>query len=187
MCGIVGWIAAAATAPPDEALGPMLEALAHRGPDDSGICTRLGPAGERVALGHRRLAIIDPNGSRQPMCDDAAGLALTFNGEIYNFRELRTELEAHGHRFERDSDTEVLLRSYQQWGTQCVHRLRGQFAFAVWDATAERLFLARDRLGEKPLYLHEANGALYFASEIKALLTLPQVPHEVDLSAVWDY
>ncbi|MBV9362527.1 MAG: asparagine synthase (glutamine-hydrolyzing), partial [Betaproteobacteria bacterium] len=138
-------------------------------------------------LGHRRLAIIDPNGSRQPMCDDAAGLALSFNGEIYNFRELRAELETHGHRFERDSDTEVLLRSYQQWGTQCVHRLRGQFAFAVWDATAERLFLARDRFGEKPLYIHEANGALHFASEIKALLALPQVSHEVDLSAVWDY
>ncbi|HEY3076056.1 MAG TPA: asparagine synthase (glutamine-hydrolyzing) [Burkholderiales bacterium] len=188
MCGIAGWAAPAASAPDERALQPMLEALFHRGPDGAGSCFYSAEHGAfRVALGHRRLAIIDPNGSRQPMRDDEAGLALTFNGEIYNFRELRAELEGHGHRFERDSDTEVLLRAYQQWGTQCVHRLRGQFAFAVWDARAERLFLARDRFGEKPLYLHEAAGALYFASEIKALLTLPGVTHEVDLSAVWDY
>jgi len=166
----------------------MLQALYHRGPDGAGSFSATAESGAwRVVLGHRRLAIIDPNGSRQPMRDDAAGLALTFNGEIYNFRELRAELEAHGHTFERDSDTEVLLRAYQHWGTQCVHHLRGQFAFAVWDAKSERLFLARDRFGEKPLYVHEANGALYFASEIKALLTLPQVPSDVDLPAVWDY
>jgi asparagine synthase (glutamine-hydrolysing) len=188
MCGIAGWAAPAASAPDERALQPMLEALFHRGPDGAGSCFYSAERGAyRVALGHRRLAIIDPNGSRQPMRDDEAGLALTFNGEIYNFRELRTELEGHGHRFERDSDTEVLLRAYQQWGTQCVPRLRGQFAFAVWDARAERLFLARDRFGEKPLYLHEAHGALYFASEIKALLKLPQVSRDVDLSAVWDY
>ena len=188
MCGIAGWAAPSTSAPDERALQPMLQALYHRGPDGAGSCSFSAEGGAwRVALGHRRLAIIDPNGSRQPMRDDAAGLALTFNGEIYNFRELRAELEAHGHRFERDSDTEVLLRSYQQWGTQCVHHLRGQFAFAVWDAAAERLFLARDRFGEKPLYLHEANGALYFASEIKALLALPQISHDVDLSAVWDY
>src|SRR5256885_4312417 len=135
----------------------------------------------------RRLAVTDPNGWRQRKRDNAAGLALNFNGEIYNCRELRAELETHGHRFERDSDTEVLLRAYQQWGTQCVHRLRGQFAFAVWDALAERLFLARDRFGEKPLYLHEANGGLYFASELKALLKLPNMAREVDLASVWDY
>ena len=188
MCGIAGWVAPTASAPEERALQPMLDALYHRGPDGAGSCFYSAERGAyRVALGHRRLAIIDPNGSRQPMRDDAAGLALTFNGEIYNFRELRAELEAHGHAFERDSDTEVLLRAYQQWGTQCVNRLRGQFAFAVWDARAERLFLARDRFGEKPLYLYEANGALYFASEIKALLKLPQVSREVDLSAVWDY
>jgi len=188
MCGIAGWVAPAASAPEERALQPMLDAMFHRGPDGAGSCFYSAERGAyRVALGHRRLAIIDPNGSRQPMRDDAAGLALTFNGEIYNFRELRAELEAHGHAFERDSDTEVLLRAYQQWGTQCVNRLRGQFAFAVWDARAERLFLARDRFGEKPLYLYEANGALYFASEIKALLKLPQVSREVDLSAVWDY
>ena len=188
MCGIAGWIAPAKSAPEERALQPMLNALAHRGPDGAGSCSYLAGRGEyRVALGHRRLAIIDPVGSQQPMCDDAAGLALTFNGEIYNFRELRSELEFHGLEFSRDSDTEVLLRAYQHWGTQCVHHLRGQFAFAIWDAKNERLFLARDRFGEKPLYLHEANGGLYFASELKALLRLPHMRREVDLASVWDY
>ena len=188
MCGIAGWAAPAASAPEERTLLPMLEALRHRGPDGAGSCSfSAGQGAWRVALGHRRLAIIDPDGSRQPMRDDAAGLALSFNGEIYNFRALRAELEGHGHRFERDSDTEVLLRAYQQWGMQCVHRLRGAFAFAIWDAQKERLFLARDRFGEKPLYLHESAGALYFASEMKALLGLPQISREVDLSAVWDY
>ncbi len=188
MCGIAGWVAPSASAPDDGLLQPMLQALYHRGPDGAGSCSFTAESGAwRVVLGHRRLAIIDPNGSRQPMRDDAAGLTLTFNGEIYNFRELRAELEARGHRFQRDSDTEVLLRAYQQWGTQCVHHLRGQFAFAVWDANTERLFLARDRFGEKPLYLHVANGALYFASEMKALLALPQISSDVDLPAVWDY
>src|SRR5882672_9324413 len=188
MCGIAGWIERPESALSEHTLTAMLQAIAHRGPDGKGMRRfRAAGSGHQVFLGHRRLAIIDPEGAHQPMCDDAAGLALTFNGEIYNFRELRAELENHGHRFERDSDTEVLLRAYQQWGTQCVNRLRGQFAFAVWDARAERLFLARDRFGEKPLYLYEANGALYFASEMKALLTLPQVSRDVDLSAVWDY
>ena len=188
MCGIAGWIAPSRHAPDERALQPMLNALAHRGPDGAGSCSFLAGRGEyRVALGHRRLAIIDPAGAHQPMCDEAAGLALTFNGEIYNFREIRTELEFHGFQFQRDSDTEVLLRAYQHWGPQCVHHLRGQFAFALWDAGAERLFLARDRFGEKPLYLYEANGGLYFASELKALLKLPNMPREVDLASVWDY
>ncbi|HYY62725.1 MAG TPA: asparagine synthase (glutamine-hydrolyzing) [Burkholderiales bacterium] len=188
MCGIAGWIAPTRSAPDERALTPMLNALAHRGPDGAGSCSFLAARGEyRVALGHRRLAIIDPVGAHQPMCDDTAGLALTFNGEIYNFREIRTELEFHGLQFQRDSDTEVLLRAYQHWGPQCVHHLRGQFAFAVWDARAERLFLARDRFGEKPLYLHESDGALYFASEMKALLKLPHMSREVDLASVWDY
>src|SRR5213079_682387 len=183
-----GWVAPSRNAPDERALQPMLSALEHRGPDGAGSCAFVAARGEyRIALGHRRLAIIDPAGAHQPMCDDPAGLALTFNGEIYNFRELRAELEFHGYTFRRDSDTEVLLRAYQHWGTQCVHHLQGQFAFALWDARSERLFLARDRFGEKPLYLHQANGALYFASELKALLTLPGITREVDLSAVWDY
>ena len=188
MCGIAGWIAPSRNAPDERALAPMLNAIAHRGPDGSGSCSFVAAGGEyRVALGHRRLAIIDPVGAQQPMCDAQAGLALTFNGEIYNFRELRQELERQGLRFQRDSDTEVLLRAYQHWGPQCVNHLRGQFAFAVWDAPNERLFLARDRFGEKPLYLHQSGGGLYFASEMKALLKLPNVSRDIDLASVWDY
>src|SRR5262245_55920008 len=164
MCGIVGWVARAASAPPDEALGPMLEALAHRGPDDSGTCAFRDDSGHRIVLGHRRLAIIDPVGARQPMCDAAAGLALTYNGEIYNFRELRETLVAAGYTFARDSDTEVLLRAYQHYGTNVVHHLRGRFAFAIWDARRGRLFLARDRSGEKPLYFYEEPRGWFFAA-----------------------
>jgi asparagine synthase (glutamine-hydrolysing) len=186
MCGIAGWIAPSRNAPPEAALHPMLDALSHRGPDGAGTWS-FGAGAYQVALGHRRLAIIDPQGSSQPMRDAAAGLALTFNGEIFNFRELRATLEKLGHRFERDSDTEVLLRAYQHWGTKVVDHLRGQFAFALWDARNERLFLARDRFGEKPLYIYERAGALFFASEIKALLRAPGAGRDVDAAAVWDY
>jgi len=161
MCGIAGWIAPSRSrgggAPEEAALHPMLDAISHRGPDGAGTCS-FAAGGYQVALGHRRLAIIDPQGSPQPMRDAAAGLALTFNGEIFNFRELRDTLEKSGYRFARDSDTEVLLRAYQHWGTHVVQHLRGQFAFAIWDGHKERLFLARDRFGEKPLYLYESNG-----------------------------
>src|SRR5882724_1547567 len=188
MCGIAGWIARPERTLSIETLESMLQAIAHRGPDGQGSCSFLcGGTGHHVFLGHRRLAIIDPEGARQPMCDADAGLALTFNGEIYNFRELRSELRQLGYRFMRDSDTEVLLRAYQCWGADVVHHLRGMFAFAIWDARNERLFLARDRFGEKPLFLFERAGGLYFASEIKALLRVPGVGVAVNLHAVWDY
>ena len=188
MCGIAGWIAPARSAPADEAMAAVLEAIAHRGPDDEGVRAFYNAGtGHRVVLGHRRLAIIDLLGARQPMCDDAAGIALSFNGEIYNFRELRAFLATRGYRFERDSDTEVLLRAYQHWGRDAVQHLRGQFAFAVWDGRREELVLARDRFGEKPLYLCEHAGGLYFASEIKALLRIPGIAPAVDAGAVWDY
>jgi asparagine synthase (glutamine-hydrolysing) len=188
MCGIAGWVAPPDKAPDEEAMRRALRAIAHRGPDGEGLrAFRDAATRHHVMLGHRRLAIIDPSGAAQPMCDDEAGLALTFNGEIYNFRELRAELLGYGHRFRRDSDTEVLLRAYQQWGRDAVHRLRGQFAFALWDRDQGRLMLARDRYGEKPLYLLEHGGGLYFASEIKALLALPAAAPAVDLGAVWDY
>jgi asparagine synthase (glutamine-hydrolysing) len=188
MCGIAGWIAKPESTLAEDALDSMLQAIAHRGPDDAGTFhAHCAGTGHQVFLGHRRLAIIDPEGARQPMRDDANGLALTFNGEIYNFRELRDELRGLGYRFTRDSDTEVLLRAYQQWGCEAVHRLRGMFAFAIWDARKERLFLARDRFGEKPLFLYEDQGDLYFASEIKALLRIPGIRATVNLKAVWDY
>jgi len=188
MCGIAGWIAAPETVFAERAMADILEAIAHRGPDDQGMCSFHNAAtGHRIVLGHRRLAIIDPDGARQPLCDADAGVALTFNGEIYNFRELRVELAKLGHRFARDSDTEVLLRAYQQWGKGVVHHLRGMFAFAIWDARNERLFMARDRFGEKPLFLHENASGLFFASEIKALLRVPSMAASVDLQAVWEY
>src|SRR5688572_24894578 len=188
MCGIAGWVARPESMLTTETLESMLRTIAHRGPDDRGMCCfGCAGTGHQVFLGHQRLAIIDPAGAHQPMCDAAAGLALTFNGEIYNFRELRAELSRFGYRFARDSDTEVLLRAYQQWGEGVVDHLRGMFAFAVWDAANERLFLARDRFGEKPLYLHEDASGLYFASEIKALLRIPGIKAAVNLEAVWDY
>src|SRR5712691_9037415 len=187
MCGVAGWIAEAQSPLAEDTLASMLRAIAHRGPDDEGRCHFRSGTGHHVFLGHRRLAIIDPEGAHQPMCDAASGLALTFNGEIYNFRELRDQLARLGYRFARDSDTEVLLRAYQHWGCEVVHHLRGMFAFAVWDACNERLFLARDRFGEKPLFLYENGSGLYFASEMKALLRVPGVKTSVNLEAVWDY
>jgi asparagine synthase (glutamine-hydrolysing) len=187
MCGIAGAIVNAASPMDSATLARMLHAIEHRGPDGHGAREYAAADGSRVFLGHRRLAIIDPVGSPQPMCDDTAGLALTFNGEIYNFRELRERLKAVGHRFTRDSDTEVLLRAYQHWGPGVVEHLRGMFAFAVWDSHRQRLFLARDRFGEKPLFLREEDDGIYFASEIKALLQVAKPRPEVNLSAVWDY
>ena len=188
MCGIAGWIAGPGSALTEDTLESMLQTIVHRGPDDRGTCKfRSAGTGHEVFLGHRRLAIIDPKGAHQPMCDAASGLALTFNGEIYNFRELREELTRLGYGFVRDSDTEVLLRAYQHWESGVVNHLRGMFAFAIWDARNERLFLARDRFGEKPLFLCENGSGLYFASEIKALLRVPGVKVSVNLEAVWDY
>jgi asparagine synthase (glutamine-hydrolysing) len=188
MCGIAGAIVHPGLGVTRETVGAMLDAMAHRGPDGCGVVGFEVPeSAQDVILGHRRLAIIDPNGAFQPMCDARAGLALTFNGEIYNFRELRAELEGLGCRFERDSDTEVLLRAYEHWREGVVERLRGMFAFAIWDAERQSLFLARDRFGEKPLFVCEDGPNLYFASEIKALLRIPRVKRSVNLPAVWDY
>jgi asparagine synthase (glutamine-hydrolysing) len=138
-----------------------------------------------VGLGHRRLAILDlsPAG-RQPMADVAGELQIVFNGEIYNFREVRGELEPRGHRFRSQTDTEVILAAYREWGTDCLSRLNGMFAFALYDAPRRQLFLARDRAGEKPLYYSIANGALRFASELKALLADPRFPRRLNPEAL---
>ena len=187
MCGIVGAITPPTSDVTRETIERMLDAIAHRGPDGHGIAEFLTCGGQRVLLGHRRLAIIDPEGGHQPMLEPQAGLAITFNGEIYNFRELRDELKVYGYAFALDSDTEVLLRAYQHWGDKVVDKLRGMFAFAIWDSKNQRLYMARDRFGEKPLFLRQDGESLFFASEIKALLQLPQPKPGVNLSAVWDF
>jgi asparagine synthase (glutamine-hydrolysing) len=164
MCGIAGFVAREAPARGEAALGMMMDAQRHRGPDGEG---RWFSADRRVALGHLRLSIIDLATGAQPM-RSAAGNVITYNGEIYNYLELRKELGAE--RFRTASDTEVILLAYEKWGERCVEKLRGMFAFALWDGKRGRLFVARDRFGIKPLYYAVRDGAFYFASEIKALL-----------------
>lgn len=160
----------------------MAEAITHRGPDADGF-----HAEGRIRLGHRRLRIIDLEGGVQPMSNDDASVWLTFNGEIFNFPELREELEARGHRFRTRSDTEVIVRAYEEYGVEMVERLRGQFAFGLYDAKRERLLIARDRLGIKPLYYRIETDRVLFASEIKALLPALESTPPVDPTAVVDY
>jgi asparagine synthase (glutamine-hydrolysing) len=160
----------------------MLRALAHRGPDDEGVYEAVG-----VILGHRRLSIIDLALGHQPIIDPATGCAMVFNGEIYNYKDLRRDLEAQGVAFETTSDTEVLLRLYVRDGVACLGRLRGMFAFAIWDPRTQTLFAARDHLGQKPLYYHCENGRLQFASEIKALLAFDPSLRAVSAEALDEY
>ncbi|WP_242096891.1 XrtA/PEP-CTERM system amidotransferase [Sphingomonas sp. CROZ-RG-20F-R02-07] len=182
MCGIAGIFHPGIPKPVDpQRIGRMIDALAHRGPDGDGVWTAPG-----VGLGHRRLSIIDLAGSPQPMRDDA--LTVTYNGEIYNFAELRAELEERGARFRTAGDTEVLLHGWRAWGPGLLDRLNGMFAFAIHDADAQALFLARDRLGVKPLHWVElSDGSVAFASELKGLLAHPLLRRTPDLRAVEDY
>lgn len=163
----------------------IIQAMRHRGPDGDGVW--LSPD-RQVWLGHRRLAIIDlSEAGRQPMEYQEAGLQLTFNGEIYNFQSLRRDLETLGHAFRTRTDSEVILHAYQQWGTECVQRLRGMFAFAIWDTRKRRLFLARDRVGKKPLFYTQQRGRFVFASELQGLLADPSIPRTVDYHAIDGY
>jgi asparagine synthase (glutamine-hydrolysing) len=176
MCGIAGELRWDGHPADREAIGRMCERLARRGPDAQGIW--LDGA---VGFGHRRLAIIDlSERSNQPMVDDARGLALVFNGTIYNYPELRAVLIGAGHRFASDGDTEVILRAYAEWGEACVERLHGAFAFAIWDRASQSLFLARDRLGIKPLYFTRDGGRFRFASNTQALLAAGGVDTSID-------
>lgn len=183
MCGIAGFWNFRSGRPADPAvLDAMVRSLAHRGPDDDGFF-REGSIG----LGMRRLEVIDIEGGRQPMANEDGSIRVIFNGEIYNHRELRSTLEARGHRFRAKSDTEVIPHAYEEWGTACVERFDGMFALAVWDRPRRRLFLARDRLGIKPLYVRDGPEGVVFGSELKSVVAAPWVPLEWDLEAVDDF
>lgn len=184
MCGIVGIIDlhAKRNIDPDLLVG-MRDCLEHRGPDEAGVFFTEG-----VALGHRRLSIIDLASGQQPLSNEAQTVTISFNGEIYNYKDLTIQLRKRGHKFHTRSDTEVILRAWEEWGENCVDYLRGMFVFAIYDQIKETLFLARDRLGIKPLVYSETNdGYLIFASEPKALLMHPAVSRKIKLTSVENY
>src|SRR5580698_5906025 len=189
MCGIFG-IGSRQGEVCRDVVARALKSLAHRGPDDSGSVVIDGSSGTPYQIGfaHTRLAIIDlsPLG-HQPMQDPVTGNWIVFNGEIYNFRELRKELEATGVEFKTYSDTEVILAAYRVWGESCLTRLRGMFAFALWDAPRKRLLLARDPMGIKPLYYHQSAQTFIFASEVRTLLGTGLVPRKTDPVGVLSY
>src|SRR5919109_1730553 len=183
MCGIAGLIHRDPSHMADRRLlQRMCTSLRHRGPDDQGLFLQ-GPVG----LGSRRLSIIDLTTGHQPIFSESGNVALVFNGEIYNFRELRPALEAKGHRFATQTDTEVVVHLYEEYGVEAVQRLRGMFALALWDGDRRRLLLARDRVGKKPLFYAYLPDRLLFASEIKAILQDPEVPTAIDLQALDAY
>ena len=183
MCGITGMVMRAGR-PVDEALlRAMTDRVAHRGPDADGYLVE-----GNVGLGHRRLSIIDTSSAAdQPLANEDGRVQVILNGEIYNFQSLVPELEAKGHRFRTRADTEVLVHGWEEWGSGLVHRLRGMFTIALFDARRQRLFLARDRVGKKPLYWARTPEGLFFGSEIKALLAVPGISRELDLEAAGEY
>lgn len=187
MCGICGVFAYGKGDPEldETCLVKMSDAMAHRGPDDAGIY--LTPD-RRLGLGFRRLSIIDLSSTgHQPMCNEDGNVWIVFNGEIYNHTEHRAKLQQKGHVYRGRSDTETILHLYEEFGCECVHHLRGMFAFAIWDEHKQRLFIARDRIGVKPLYYAQCNGIFMFGSEIKALLAYPNMSREVDEEALYHY
>jgi len=186
MCGIYGYLSSKEKIDPD-ILHRMGDSLRHRGPDGEGVEIQQSLEWG-LGLGHTRLSIIDlsPAG-KQPMCNEDGTIWITYNGEIYNFRELRIELERNGHRFKSNSDTEVIIHLYEERGVRCLERLNGMFAFAIWDQSEKTLFLARDRIGKKPLYYCRYDGGIVFGSEIKALLKHPKVAREIELSSLNKY
>jgi asparagine synthase (glutamine-hydrolysing) len=186
MCGIAGL----ANWGNREVLGRMTRVQAHRGPDDSGLWERKFPDGSYIGLGSRRLAILDLSADgHMPMCNEDGTVWITYNGEIYNFTELRRELQNKGHVFASNTDTEVVIHLYEQEGANCVHRLKGMFAFAICDLRSDtpELFLARDHFGVKPFYYVHRGRKLAFASEVKALLHVPEITPEIDLEALHQY
>src|SRR5688572_10019800 len=183
MCGIVGFVNADGSPADRSLLERMNAAIRHRGPDEDGYLCEGG-----AALAMQRLAIIDLAGGQQPIHNEDKTKWIVFNGEIYNYRDLREDLESRGHRLFTNSDTEAILRLYEDFGPDCLQHLRGMFAFAIWDSVDRSLFIARDRVGKKPLlYSHRANGDLVFGSEFTALLEHPAVSREIDPQAIDAY
>ncbi len=186
MCGITGFIAHENFPDQDEAtlvLDRMCRRIAHRGPDDQGMVVSGG-----VALGMRRLSVIDLAGGQQPIAGCTTAVTIVFNGEIYNYRDLQRELQGRGHKFKTNSDTETILHAYEEFGSACVERLRGMFAFAIWDARRQQLFIARDRAGKKPLYYSlTPQGTLIFGSELKSLREHPEFRGETSSEALDSY
>lgn len=181
MCGITGFIGKIESDAP-VILKKMTDAIIHRGPDDEGFFTD-----DHAALGFRRLSIIDLSTGHQPMSNTRETLRIVFNGEIYNYREIKAELQSKGYVFRNQSDTEVILNAYEEWGVDCLKHLNGMFAFVIWDSTRRKVFAARDRLGVKPFYYALRNGVFFFASEIKSILAYPGFPAEVNYSAIDSY
>jgi len=180
MCGIAGYISK--SKPTKEIIVKMTNRIAHRGPDDEGFYLD-----EHCALGHRRLAIIDLNTGKQPIYNEDKSLVIVFNGEIYNFQELRDKLKKKGHKFKTKSDTEVLIHGYEEWKELLPNKLRGMFAFAIWNNETKELFMARDKWGIKPLYYYQNNNTLMFASEIKAFLDHPDFKKEFNEEILSSY
>lgn len=182
MCGIIGFLTSNnLQIPEDETLRGMRETLTHRGPDEKGEYIRhLDEGGPFVYLGHRRLSIIDLGTGHQPLANEDETVWVTFNGEIYNFQDLKMELEARGHQFRTRSDTEVIVHGYEEYGEGCFSHFSGMFAIGIWDGRRNRLLLARDRLGKKPLYYTLNDETLLFASELKAILAYPGFSRKVD-------
>ncbi|MEW6378725.1 MAG: asparagine synthase (glutamine-hydrolyzing) [bacterium] len=199
MCGISGILYYQDRPVGESLLTTMAEVLKHRGPDDAGYFLnstqadpptprwKITPGKGNVGFVHTRLSIIDLSSGHQPMTNEDETVWITFNGEIYNFPDLKTELRNKGHRFKTNCDTEVIIHAYEEWKEECVKRLRGMFAFAIWDEKAQTLFLARDRLGIKPLYFYADQTKFLFGSEIKAILQHPEISRDLNLEALNDY
>src|SRR5215204_1082022 len=182
MCGIVGMVNLDGRAAEAALLERMNQAIFHRGPDEDGVYLK-----GHVGMAMRRLAIIDLKGGQQPIADEEGAAWIVYNGEVYNYREVKRELEARGHRFHTDCDTEVVLHAYLEYGADCPKHLRGMFAFAIWDERRQELFVARDRVGKKPLLYAKSANAFVFGSEFSALLKHPSVSREIDRAALDDY
>ena len=183
MCGICGHLNSERDRPMNAALLiRMNQTLQHRGPNDEGFY-----ADGNISMAMRRLSVIDLVGGKQPVTNEDGTVAVTFNGEIYNFKQLRTELIQAGHRFATNSDTEVIVHAYEQWDDDALNHFNGMFAIALWDKRRERLLLARDRMGKKPLYWHHSQEGLLWGSEAKALLAVPWIERRVNTLALHHY